>query len=118
LLLYERPRFEGGAIVGTIPFLDFQYGNVWTNLDEATFARLTPKFGDRFRVTILRAGKSVFTGTMPYARTFGEVAAGSPLLYLNSLMNVAFALNQGNFARQHSIASGGEWSVRVEKLAP
>jgi S-adenosylmethionine hydrolase len=118
MIPYERPRLDGTALVGTIPFLDFQYGNVWTNLDEALFTRLAPKFGDRFRVTITRGGQAVFTGTMPYVRTFGDVAPGAPLLYLNSLMNVAFALNQGNFARQRAIASGGEWGVRLEKVAP
>lgn len=115
MLAYERARFERDALVGTIPTLDFQYGNVWTNLDESHFAKLSPKFGDRFRVTILRAGKSVFTGELPYARTFGDVPEGAPLLYLNSLMNVSFALNRGDFAKKHRIASGADWSVRVEK---
>ena len=114
-LAYERPRLEGAALIGTIPFLDFQYGNVWTNLDEALFARLEPKAGDTFRVTIARAGRKVFTGELPYRHTFGEVAEGAPLLYLNSLMQVSFALNRGDFARQHGIAFGGDWSVRVEK---
>jgi len=61
-LPYERPRREGSVLIGTIPFLDFQYGNVWTNLDEALFNRLAPKFGDRFRVTISRANATVFAG--------------------------------------------------------
>lgn len=113
---YERARIEGGVLIGTIPFLDFQYGNVWTNLDEALFAKLGAKIGDPLRVTIARAGKVIFSGEMPYARTFGDVADGAPLLYLNSLMNVSFALNQGDFAKAHGIACGAEWSVRVEKV--
>jgi S-adenosylmethionine hydrolase len=115
MLPYERPRLEGTALIGTIPSLDFQYGNVWTNIDEALFAKLAPKFGDRFRVTLARQGKTVFRGELPYAKTFGDVAEGAPLLYLNSLMNVSFALNQGDFAKRHSIASGAAWSVRIEK---
>jgi S-adenosylmethionine hydrolase len=55
---------------------------------------------------------------LPYARTFGEVAEGAPLLYLNSLMNVSFALNVGNFAKKHGIACGAEWGVRIEKIKP
>lgn len=116
MLAYERPRLESGALVGTIPFLDFQYGNVWTNLDEALFAQLNPKLGDRFHVTIARAGQPIFAGDLPYARTFGDVPEGAPLLYLNSLMNVSFALNMGDFAKKHGVACGAEWSVRVEKL--
>lgn len=112
---YERPRLEGPALIGTIPYLDFQFGNVWTNLDEATFAKIGPKAGDRFRVTIRHGTETVFSDVMPYAHTFGDVAVGAPLLYLNSLMNVSFALNQGNFAQKHAIASGADWSVRIEK---
>jgi len=114
-IAYEKARLEQGALIGTIPYLDFQYGNVWTNLDAALFAQLAPRLGDRFRVTVSRAGRVVFAGEMPYARTFGDVPAGAPLLYLNSLMNVAFAINQGDFAKAHGIACGAEWSVRVEK---
>lgn len=116
-LAYERPRMENGALVGTIPTLDFQYGNVWTNLDEGLFARLTPKFGERFRVTISRAGQEVYAGEVPYVPTFGDVPEGAPLLYLNSLLNVSLALNQGNFAAKHGIASGAEWSVRIERIS-
>jgi S-adenosylmethionine hydrolase len=118
MLPYERPRAEGGALIGTIPALDFQYGNVWTNLDETLFGRLTPKFSEHFRVTIARAGQVVYAGELPYVRTFGDVPEGTPLLYLNSLMNVSFALNMGDFAKQHHIASGAEWSVRVERIQP
>ena len=118
MLTYERPRLEKDTLIGTIPALDFQYGNVWTNLDEALFDRLAPKLGERFRVTISHAGKVGYTGELPYVRTFGDVPAGAPLLYLNSLMCVSVAVNMGDFAKAHGIASGAEWSVRVERPKP
>lgn len=118
MLAYERPRFEGGVLSGTIPTLDFQYGNVWTNVSEELFAKLAPKPGDRFLVMIAQEKKTVFSGEVPYAKTFGDVAEGAPLLYLNSLMNVSLALNQGDFAKKHGIASGAAWSVRIEKSKP
>jgi hypothetical protein len=43
------------------------------------------------------------------------VAEGEPLLYLNSLLNVAFALNMGSFSEKHGLSSGGDWTVRVER---
>ena len=118
LLAYERPRLEGGGLLGMVPTLDFQYGNVWTDLDEALFAQLAPKYGERFRVTISRGAVQVFRGEMPFAKTFGDVPEGTPLLYLNSLMNVSFALNTGDFAKTHNIGSGADWNVRVEKVKP
>jgi S-adenosylmethionine hydrolase len=116
-LSHEKARIENGVLVGGIPALDYQYGNVWTNLDETLFAQLAPKFGDHFRVTITRADKVVYRGELPYMPSFGDVAEGAPLLYLNSLMNVSFALNMGDFAKQHGIGRGAEWGVRLEKIA-
>ena len=118
MIAYEKPRRDGDAFVGMIPFLDFRYGNVWTNLDQALFTQFVPKVGERFRVTISRGGKRVFAGDLPYARTFGDVPAGAPLLYLNSLLNVSFVLNVGDFAKKHGIGSGAEWTVRVERAKP
>jgi S-adenosylmethionine hydrolase len=117
-LPYAKAKRNGEALEGGIPVLDFRYGNVWTNVDETLFAQLRPEFGQRFRVTIARAGRTVYTGEMPYARTFGDVPEGQPLLYLNSLLQVAVALNVGDFARTHGVGSGAEWSVRVERARP
>jgi len=117
-LPYEKTRREGDTLVGAIPYLDFQFGNVWTNLGEELFAQLAPVAGERFRVTIARGADVVFEGELPYARTFGDVPEGAPLLYLNSLMNVAVALNQGNFAQRHGVACGAGWSIRIRKAKP
>ena len=115
---HEKARIENNVLIGTIPYLDFNFGNVWTNLSGDLFAQLKPAFGDRFRVTIFRGGEQIYRGELPYARTFGEVSEKAPLLYLNSLLNVAFALNQGNFVEQYAIGCGPDWSVRVEKVTP
>lgn len=116
-LPYRKPAREGGALHGTIPLVDFHYGNVWTNIPDALFEALTPapRFGDRFAVAIRHNGREVWRGIMPYVRTFGDVPEGEPLLYLNSLLNVAFALNQGSFSEKHGLAAGGDWTVRVER---
>ena len=151
---------EPNGVRGSIPVLDPQYGNVWTNIDHTLFEQLrstprqgnpaetavgripadetvgrtAPKPGDRFEVTIVHLGepylasrakgepysgplgKQVFHGTMPYANSFGEVPVGQPLLYLNSLLQVSFALNQGNFAEANHVGSGPEWWVSVQRL--
>ncbi len=116
-LPYQAAARDGDALVGTIPQIDFQYGNVWTNIPDALFQALTPapRIGDVFRVVISHAGKEVWRGEVPYARTFGDVREGEPLLYLNSLLDVALALNQGSFSAKHQISSGGDWTVRLER---
>ncbi len=112
---YQRATFTNGVLRGTIPFADFQYGNAWTNIPDSLFHALQPKLGERFTVVITHDGREAWHGTMPYARTFGDVAPGAPLLYLNSLMDVAFALNQGNFLKAKRLGSGGGWGVTVAR---
>ena len=115
-LKHEKARLENGVLIGTIPYLDFNFGNVWTDVSGDLFEQLKPKFGDHFRVTILHQAKQVYQGELPYSPTFGDVPEQAPLVYLNSLLNVSFALNQGSFVKKHQIGYGADWSVRVEKL--
>lgn len=112
---YQKAVLEGQTIKGTIPVLDVQYGNVWTNIPDDLFRQLKPAIGDVFSVKILHNGKIVYLGDMPYTSTFGAVAIGKPLVYLNSLLQLSFALNQGSFAEVHKVSSGNEWSVEVRK---
>jgi S-adenosylmethionine hydrolase len=114
-IAYQKPALEGDVVAGNIPILDVQFGNVWTNIDRATFERLGVARGAEVAVRILSEGQKVYEGTMPYVSTFGDVPEGEPLLYLNSVDNVALAINWGNFAATHGVASGPEWRIEVAK---
>ena len=103
-----RPRLSG-----FIPVLDVQYGNVWTNLPRALLTQHGARIGSTLHVRILDGDREAFAGQVPYVRTFGDVAAGMPLAYDNSLGNLAIALNTGDFAKVHQIGSGPQWRVLV-----
>ena len=112
---YQKPVYENGTIKGNIPILDIQYGNVWTNIDRDAFSKLDVATGDTVRVRIRHGERQAYEGTVPYHPTFGYVEVGEPLLYLNSLNNVALAINQENFAERHGIGSGAAWDVEIAK---
>jgi S-adenosylmethionine hydrolase len=113
---YQKAEFKQGVIYGNIPILDIQYGNVWTNIDETVLGQLGLKYGDPLRIRIFHNKKQVFEGVMPYVTTFAAVKEGQPLAYQNSLMNLSFAVNYGNFATTHKVASGPEWTVEVKSV--
>lgn len=115
-LPYQAPGLSEYKLRGTIPILDVQYGNVWTNIPREMFLAFGVTPGETLNVQILFGKNIKFEGKIPYANTFGEVAIGAPLIYLNSLNNVAIALNQGSFAEKHDIASGAEWYITLEKV--
>ncbi|MCW3110003.1 MAG: S-adenosyl-l-methionine hydroxide adenosyltransferase family protein [Segetibacter sp.] len=112
---YQKPTFENGTIKGNIPVLDIQYGNIWTNIDANTFKKLGLNYGDNVRVAIYHNSNKVYEGSMPYSPTFSTVDKGKPLCYLNSLLNVSFALNEASFSETYKVFSGAEWSITLSK---
>lgn len=112
-IAYQAATTDGKKIKGTIAILDVQYGNIWTNISADLFNKLDAKFGDMINVTIFHNKVKVYQSKMPYSATFGAVAKGKPLLYLNSLMQVSFALNMDNFSAINKVYSGNDWTVEI-----
>ena len=112
---FQKPVVENGTVKGNIPILDIQYGNVWTNIDGETFKKLGLQYGDILQVEIFNADQKIYECNMPYETTFSGVETGKPLCYLNSLLNVSFALNRGNFSEKNKVFSGPDWSVIIKK---
>lgn len=110
---FQEADLTGKKLTGSIYILDVQYGNLWTNIPDDLFRKLRVRYGDRIQVTINHGNKEVYKGDIPYCRSFGDVEPGKPLAYLNSLMQLSFAINQGSFSEAWGIGSGNEWSVMI-----
>jgi S-adenosylmethionine hydrolase len=114
-IAYRKPERAGDKVKGIIPVLDVQFGNVWTNIPKSLFDELHVGLGDPVRVRIFHDDQLIDDVLVPYRRTFGEVDIGKPLLYVNSLLNLAVALNQGSYAAVHKIDSGPDWTIELSR---
>lgn len=114
---YQKAKLEENKVRGTIPILDIQYGNVWTNIPKKIFDKLNPEYGDLFKVKIYHENELVYKNEVPYHSSFGDVEKGEALLYQNSLLNLSIALNWDNFAKVNNIDSGPKWKFVAEKLS-
>jgi S-adenosyl-L-methionine hydrolase (adenosine-forming) len=96
----EVPRavVDEQGITGSVVALDGPYGNLVTNVGGDAFRQLGHSLGDHVR---LKVGAEDLI--VPYAATFGDVPAGTPLLYIDSRGLLSLAINQGNFARTHGV---------------
>ena len=112
-LPYQKAVLDGKKLKGNISILDIQYGNIWTNIPADLVKQFSPKYGDTLHCIIYHTTKKVYEGNAPYSQTFGAVAVGKPLSYLNSLMQLSLALNQDSFANRYHIGSGSDWSIEV-----
>ena len=111
---YQRAIFENGLIKGNIPVLDIQYGNVWTNIPDSLIKRAGIKTGDSLAIDISIKDSIVYSGKILFANTFGDVAEGKTLGYINSLMNFSLAINMGNFSEAFEIGTGPEWNIKIK----
>lgn len=102
---------KDGTLKGTIPILDVQYGNVWTNIDETLLTQVGVNKGDKACIKISEGDVVRYDGKAPYVSSFGDVPEGQPLVYLNSLLQVSVALNMDSFAAKHQVQSGDRKSV-------
>lgn len=114
-LNYQPAAFLKGNFSGTIPVLDIQYGNIWTNIPFDLLKENGIQYGDTLLVTILEKQRIVYKGKMPFVTSFSGVKEGRPLAYINSLLQLALGINMGSFAAKHKISSGHNWTITVQK---
>lgn len=112
---YQKAAFEEGKVTGTIPILDIQYGNVWTDIDKALFNKLEVKIGDDIKVQLFNGKDKIFDGTVKYVNTFGDVPEGADVGYFNSLLNFSLGVNMASFSEKYKVFSGNTWHVVLSK---
>ena len=112
---YPQAALADGRITGHVPILDVHYGNVWTNVGVELFDRLGVKVGDAVRVRIASPDGVLFDADVRYVQSFGGVGLGEPALYVNDILNIGLALNQGNFAERYRVEPGPDTRVEIRR---
>ncbi len=114
-LPFYEPKLEEQMISGTIDILDVRFGNLWTNISRELFLQLNIDYGEAVEIEILHDTRRVYRNKMTFGRSFAAIQIGEPVLYVNSLDNMAVAINQGSFAKAHNIGTGSNWHVYIKK---
>jgi S-adenosylmethionine hydrolase len=112
---YKKPAIIDGKIEGNIPILDTHYGNVWTNIGVDLFDQLGVEAGDSVWVRISDANQTLYEERVRFVSSFGGVELGDPALYINDILNIGLAINQGNFAEQYGVDAGPERNIEIWK---
>ncbi|MDC7241019.1 MAG: SAM-dependent chlorinase/fluorinase, partial [Spirochaetales bacterium] len=105
-----------GFVKGTIDILDVRFGSLWTNIPRDDFVATGFRHGDSVEVLIRNGNKVAYNNRIVYGRSFADVYPSEQVIYVNSVYNMAIAINQGNFARAYNIGTGLHWSVEFKKI--
>jgi S-adenosylmethionine hydrolase len=112
---YKKPVVKNDKIEGNIPILDIHYGNVWTNIDSELFDKIQMNIGDLAWVKIYQGKKELYKQKVKFVSSFGGVKLGEPALYVNDVLNIGIAINQGNFAERYGIKPGPDQNIEIWK---
>jgi S-adenosylmethionine hydrolase len=101
------------GIDGEVIGLDDPFGSLITNIPGEEFKKLGYSYGDKVTVQL---NKRPFT--LPYQKTFMDVAVGDPLLYIDSRGRVGLALNERNFSQVNKVTPPVSISIPKRGVAP
>ncbi len=107
--------YDGEKVCGTIDVLDVRFGSLCTNISRETFRKLGVEYGSRVEIVIENDTRILYKNILVFAESFAKVSVGEALVYINSLDNIAVAINQGSFARAYSIGTGTNWRITVRR---
>lgn len=110
-----NPIVTEGEITGTIDVLDVRFGSLWSNVSHEVFSRLSIERGEKVEVLIQNDMRIVYQNFITYGKSFADVRFGESLVYVNSLQNMAVAINQGSFAKAYSVGTGLSWKITFKK---
>lgn len=72
--------------------------------------------GDLIHIIITYRNKVHFEEDVLFAKSFGDVKQGEPLLYEGSSLLISIDLNRANFVETYDIHAGLEWKITFEKV--
>lgn len=107
-----EPTLQDGTIHGVIDILDIRFGSLWTNIP----LELVEETGDTISVRIYHENIKKYDNQLLFGHSFADVAIGETVGYINSLINLAVAINQQNFSATYNIGTGNEWHIQVKKV--
>ncbi|MDD6560336.1 MAG: SAM-dependent chlorinase/fluorinase [Lactimicrobium massiliense] len=89
------------------------FGGIQFNVDNAMWRRLEIPTGTLIHVVISHSGHCVFDQNVVYARSFGYVKQGEPVLYCGSSGYLSLDCNKDNFMAKYGVSFGKDWQIQL-----
>ena len=83
--------------------------------DDYEFRNCGFRIGDDILVEIFHNGRKVYSNRINYGKSFADVEINVPLIYMNSVYDMAVAINQGDFSKAYGIGVGKSWTITMTK---
>jgi S-adenosylmethionine hydrolase len=113
-LRFPEPTVHDGDLQSSVVYVD-SFGNLRLAGTRGDLSHAVGELGPgrRLSVEFEQPGGGPHVEEAPWARTFGEIPTGAPLLYEDSFGLLAYADNQGNVAARLGLEAGRAVRIRL-----
>lgn len=114
IVLFEesllKAQIDGNTVKGFVSSVSDPFGSIALNVLSADFRKTGFVHGDKVHVTLARQGKVYFEEDVLYAKSFGFVPVGAPILFDSSTNYIELGINQGNFKEKYQVREGQDYT--------
>ena len=113
-----KARMEEDTVKGVVSSVSDPFGSIALNVLSTDFKAGGFAHGDMVHVTLIDQGKVFFEEDVLYAKSFGFVPVGSPILFDSSTNYIELGINQGNFKEKYKVQEGQEYILQLKRGIP
>lgn len=113
---YLKADVKNEDIQGIVSNVSDPFGSIVFNVLTEDFNRVGYHEGDYIHVVLENEQSVYFDETVPYAKSFGFVDIGQPVIFNSSSNYISIGLNQGSFKDVYQVKAGLQWKVQFHKV--
>ena len=113
---YLKADVKNEDIQGIVSNVSDPFGSIVFNVLTEDFNRVGYHEGDYIHVVLENEQGVYFDETVPYAKSFGFVDIGQPVIFNSSSNYISIGLNQGSFKDVYQVKAGLQWKVQFHKV--
>lgn len=113
---YLKADVKNEDIQGIVSNVSDPFGSIVFNVLTEDFNCVGYHEGDYIHVVLENEQGVYFDETVPYAKSFGFVDIGQPVIFNSSSNYISIGLNQGSFKDVYQVKAGLQWKVQFHKV--
>lgn len=113
---YLKADVKSEDVQGIVSNVSDPFGSIVFNILTEDFNRVGYHEGDYIHVVLENEQGVYFDETVPYAKSFGFVDIGQPVIFNSSSNYISIGLNQGSFKDVYQVKAGLQWKVQFHKV--
>ena len=112
---YLKAEVETDHVEGIVSNVSDPFGSIVFNVLTDDFVKVGYAEGETVHVVLENNEGVYFDQDVPYAKSFGFVEVGDPVVFNSSSNYISIGLNQGSFKAKYGVKAGLDWKVTITK---